>query len=52
MASTNNMTDDFNIEEHVKNIIVTSDSDNEEYVAFKYEHPYDPENYQKSIDDI
>ena len=52
VASTNNMPDDFDIEEHVKNITVTSDSDNEEYVPFKYEHPYDPENYQKSIDDM
>ena len=46
------MPDDFDIEEHVKNITVTSDSDNEEYVPFKYEHPYDPQNYQKSIDDM
>ena len=52
VASTNNVPDDFDIEEHVKNITVTSDSDNEEYVPFKYEHPYDPQNYQKSIDDM
>ena len=52
VASTNNVPDDFDIEEHVKNITVTSDSDDEEYVPFKYEHPYDPENYQKSIDDM
>ena len=52
VASTNTVPDDFDIEEHVKNITVTSDSDNEEYVPFKYEHPYDPENYQKSIEDM
>ena len=52
VASTNNVPDDFDIEEHVKNITVTSDTDNEEYVPFKYEHPYDPENYQKSIEDM
>ena len=52
VASTNNVPDDFDIEEHVKNITVTSDTDDEEYVPFKYEHPYDPENYQKSIEDM
>ena len=52
VASANNVPNDFNIEKHVKNITVSSDSDNEEYVPFKYEHPYDPENYQKSIDDM
>ena len=51
VASTNNVTDDFDIEEHVANIQVSTPTD-EEYVPFKYEHPYDPENYQKSIDDM
>ncbi len=51
VASTNNVPDDFNIEEHVANIQVSTPTD-EEYVPFKYEHPYDPENYQKSIDDM
>ena len=46
------MPDDFDIDKHVASITVTSDSDNEEYVPFKYEHPYDPQNYQKSIDDM
>ena len=51
VASTNNMPDDFNIEEHVANIQVSTPTD-EEYVPFKYEHPYDPQNYQKSIDNM
>tara|TARA_R100000388_G_scaffold42348_1_gene32441 strand:+ start:35 stop:1303 length:1269 start_codon:yes stop_codon:yes gene_type:complete len=49
VASTN---DDFDLEKHVASITVTSDTDDEEYVPFKYEHPYDPENYQKSIEEM
>ena len=52
VTSTSNVSDDFDLEKHVASITVTSDSDNEEYVPFKYEHPYDPQNYQKSIDDM
>ena len=52
VASTNNVPDDFDLEKHVASITVTSDTDDEEYVPFKYEHPYDPQNYQKSIDDM
>ena len=52
VESPSNVPDDFDIDKHVASITVTSDSDNEEYVPFKYEHPYDPQNYQKSIDDM
>ena len=51
VASNNNVPDDFNIEEHVANIEVSTPTD-EEYVPFKYEHPYDPQSYQKSIDNM
>ena len=57
VESNNNIPDDFNIDEHVANIQVTSTGNNEEMTELekgplKFYNSFDPENYKNTIEEL